>query len=136
MLHNGKKKKDLGIVDAEFTCIGNPHDITAEVLLTPRHRAATELISMPRAEYERLIRTEENFTRICNLLSDNSLSPYTIGEVVKALFPEKTAPFGGSVPQPDTEAASGSPLSITKDLLTRSDSAGEAATSESEGADA
>ena len=59
--------------------------VTVEALLTPRARE-TELIHLPRAEYERLIRNEENFSRVCNLLND--LSPYTIGEVVKALFPE------------------------------------------------
>ena len=119
MLHNGKNKKDRSAVDAEFTCIGNPHNVTAEMvgcnphnvtveaLLTPRARE-TELISLPRAEYERLIRTEEDFTRICNLLKDDSLSPYTIGEVVKALFPEqapvKTKPEAGTE-QTESEGA-------------------------------
>lgn len=81
--------------------------VTVEALLTPRARE-TELIHLPRAEYERLIRNEENFSRVCNLLKDNDLSPYTIGEVVKALFPE-FAPAKeqqtGDASTPESEAA-------------------------------
>lgn len=82
----------------------NRHDamqsLAAEVHLIPK-RSATELISLPRAEYEYLIRTEENFSRICNLLKDNSLSPYTIGEVIKVMFPEQAAVE--KEPEPDAE---------------------------------
>ena len=82
-------------------------NVTVEALLTPRSRE-TELIHLPRAEYERLIREEENLSRICNLLRDNSLSPYTIGEVVKALFPEFAPTKGqqtGDANPPEREAA-------------------------------
>lgn len=81
------KKNNPHSVKKEMDGDYNPHSVTVEALLTPRSRE-TELIHLPRAEYERLLREEENLSRICNLLRDNSLSPYTIGEVVKAMFPE------------------------------------------------
>lgn len=131
------KKNNPHSVKKEMDGDYNPHSVTVEALLTPRARE-TELIHLPRAEYERLIREEENLSRICNLLRDNSLSPYTIGEVVKAMFPEKTSSFGGSVSQSFNEANFGSSDSIETDLpkASRSDSAGDAETAESEASDA
>ena len=129
-----KKFKDNG---CEKNYSNDLHNVTVEALLTPRARE-TELIHLPRAEYERLIREEENLSRICNLLRDNSLSPYTIGEVIKAMFPEKTATCAGSIPQSFTETPFGSSDSIETDRpkTSHSDSDGDAETAESEAADA
>lgn len=77
-------------------------NITVEAILVPKRNNGTELISLPRAEYERLIRRDEAFNRFCKLLGSESLSAYTIGEVVKAMFPEE-APIKAYAPGAEIE---------------------------------
>jgi len=87
-----------------------PNEITIEAVLTPKRSTGTELIAVPRAEYEHMIRKDEAFNRLVMLLTSNSLSSYTVGEVARAMFPEyipvtvKPEPDVKEGPAPDDEA--------------------------------
>jgi hypothetical protein len=69
----------------------DPEAITAEVILTPKKQTESTLISLPRAEYERLLRTESLFAAVAQIIRRSDLSSFTLQQVLEAMF-KKPAP--------------------------------------------
>ena len=89
-----------------FTKKERPEEITAEVILTPKKQTESTLISLPRAEYERLLRTESLFAAVAKIIRHSDLSSYTLQQVLDAMF---------KMPAPAEEAPSDTATEVTPD---------------------